>query len=259
FFSVETKETLGLLHEYMTFGGYPRVVIEKEMARKVDAVDEIYRSYVDKDIRFLGVEKLDAFRDLLRILAGQIGNVANYTELSRTLNISIPTVKNYLRYMEKTYVAEKITPHACNIRKEITRSPVWYFADCGLRNHALRIFGNVPPGEEGFLFENVVYLLLKEKVRETFGDIHFWRTIDGAEVDFVVAAGKDIFPIEVKYTSLNRPTVERSLRSFIEKYAPPKAYIVNKNFSAGITIGDTEVRFVSFSEFARKDFFQENT
>lgn len=254
FFSLEKEKTLSFLSDYMNFGGYPRVVLEKEAIEKNRALDEIYQSYVDKDIRFLGVEKIDAFNNLLKLLASQIGNPVNYTELSNTLNISAMTVRHYLWFLEKTYIIEKVTPYARNMRKEISKAPIWYFGDCGFRNYALRILGRVPFGEEGFLFQNIIFLLLKEKLEEVFGEIHYWRTIDGAEVDFVVEVGREILPIEVKYKSFERATVERSLRSFIEKYSPKRAIVVNKNYSETITIGGTEVMFVPFNEFVRKDF-----
>jgi predicted AAA+ superfamily ATPase len=254
FFLVEKEQTLALLSEYMSFGGYPRVIIEKEILEKRHALDEIYQSYVEKDLRFLGVEKLDTFSLLLKLLSSQIGNITNYTELSRTLQVSIATVKNYLWYIEQTYVAEKVTPYFRNIRKEISKSPLWYFIDCGMRNYSLGVFGNIPFGEEGFLFENVVFQILKEKTKNSAAGIHFWRTLDKAEVDFVVEIGLVPIPVEVKYKIFSQPTIERSLRNFIEKYAPPKAFVVNKNFSHTLLVGKTQVFFVPFSEFVRSDF-----
>lgn len=47
--------------------------------------------------------------------------------------------------------------------------------------------------------------------------INYWRTIDKAEVDFVVEDERGgVFPVEVKYGSTRRPEVTRSLRSIIE-------------------------------------------
>jgi len=254
FYSAEKVGVLSLLADYMNFGGYPRVVIEAAQMEKARAIDEIFQSYVDKDIRFLGVEKIEAFKDLLRLLASQIGNVVNIAELSNTLGLSAATVKNYLWYIEHTFIAAKVSPYSRNVRKEISHSPVWYFTDCGLRNRALNIFGNVPPRDEGFLFENVVFSLLKEKSREAFGGIRFWRTISGAEVDFVAEIGGALVPIEAKYRSLPRPTVSRSMRSFIGKYSPSRALIVNKDFSHDLSVGKTKVSFIPFREFVRSDF-----
>jgi predicted AAA+ superfamily ATPase len=79
----------------------------------------------------------------------------------------------------------------------------------------------------GFLFQNFVFNILKEKFRFTGAKIHFWRTKDKAEVDFVIDFGKEVIPIETKYKRLKEPTIERSLKSFIDKYHPKEAWIIN--------------------------------
>ncbi len=74
FFVVEKEKTESLLGEYLNFGGYPRVIIEEKLREKREIIDEIFRSYLEKDISYLlKVEKLDAFSSLIKILASQIG------------------------------------------------------------------------------------------------------------------------------------------------------------------------------------------
>ena len=69
--------------------------------------------------------------------------------------------------------------------------------------------------------------VLHEKVRNTATKIHFWRTIDKAKVDFVRETGKEVIPVEVKYQEFKKPETVRALRSFIGKYKPRQALIVN--------------------------------
>jgi len=167
FLEIEKDKTQQLLMEYMNFGGYPRVVLASEQTEKVQIIDEIYRSVLEKDIAYLlKVDKTDAFSALIKVLSSQIGNLISYSELSSTLNISYQTVKKYLWYSQKIFLLDLISPYARNVRKEITKSPVPYFWDLGLRNYALGIFGHLgSPSECGFIFENLVFLLLKEQVK----------------------------------------------------------------------------------------------
>ena len=229
FFEIEKDKTRQLLMEYMNFGGYPRVILEPQHEEKIQIVDEIYQSILEKDIAYLlKVDKTEAFSALFKILASQIGNLINYSELSSTINISYQTVKKYLWYCQKIFLLELVVPYARNIRKEITRSPVAYFWDLGLRNYSLGLFGHLSsPSECGFVFQNLVFLLVKAQTRLGSDKLHFWRTKDKAEVDFVLERGKEIIPIEVKFKSLKKQEITRSLRSFIEKYDPSEAYIVN--------------------------------
>ena len=257
YFAVENKKTVELLAEYLNFGGYPRVVTEDTLEEKTRIISEIYGSYMEKDIAYLlKIEKLEAFSSLVKILAGQTGRMVNYSELSNTIGISAVTVRNYLWYLEKTFITEAISPYFKNARKEITKSPVIYFHDIGFRNYSLGLFGRAAEtGGSGFIFQNFIFNVLKINFLFSGVKINYWRTKEKAEVDFVASSGDKLIPIEVKYADIKKPEINRSLRSFIEKYSPEKAFIVNKNFKGSLNVGKTEINFIPFWELIGKDIF----
>jgi len=248
FLSIETDKVHNFLEEYLNFGGYPRVVLETSLQEKRKIMDEIYRSYLERDIAYLlKVEKLEAFSALIKILAGQSGQLVNLSELSSTLGISLKTIQNYLWYAQKTFIIEKLTPYFRNPRKEITKSPVIYFTDVGFRNYALGLWGHRPAfPRDGFLFQNFVFGLLKEKLRLTEKTIHFWRTKDKAEVDFVLDKGSECIPVEVKYSALKKPEAGRSLRNFIARYKPRQAWVVNLSLRDNLKINGAQVTLFPF-------------
>ena len=55
-----------------------------------------------------------------------------------------------------------------------------------------------------------------------------------------------VVPIEVKYRSLKKPEIARSLRSFLDKYKPSHALVVNLSLDAEFKVNDTKVTFASF-------------
>lgn len=250
YFRIEKTESLGLLIEYLNFGGYPRVILEETLAEKLQTMDEIYRSYIEKDIAYLlRVERIDAFGNLLRLLAGQVGNIINLNEISSTVGISVQTVKNYLYYAEKTFVIKRLTPYYRNIRKEISKSPVVYFNDIGMRNFSIGQFGRyMMLSEIGFLFQNLIYRLLHEKIKDEGSTLHFWRTKDRAEVDFVINKGREVIPVEVKCKEMKEKSIARSLRSFISRYKPKEAFVVNISLKDEDMIEKTKIRFIPFFE-----------
>ncbi|MCL4360205.1 ATP-binding protein [Patescibacteria group bacterium] len=236
-----------LLDEYLTFGGYPKVVLAPAVEEKRAIIADIYQSFLEKDMSILlRLKKTESLTALLRILASQIGNIVHLTELSNTLGISVQTVKQYLWYLEKTYMISKVTPYFKNTRKEITKSPVYYFVDAGLRNFAVNQFGTIAHESAGFLFQNFVFNTLKEDLKLTPAGIHFWRTKDRAEVDFVLHTAGEVIPIEVKYATLKKPELSRSFRSFLTKYKVLKAYIVNLSLTQEIAFEGTTIYFVPF-------------
>lgn len=119
----------------------------------------------------------------------------------------------------------------------------------GLRNFALGIFGNLNVASElGFLFQNFILNILKEKLRFSAGEVHFWRTKDKAEADFIVELGKEIIPVEVKFKELRKPEIKRSLKNFIARYKPKRTWVVNLTFKETVKLGKTEVEFLPFYE-----------
>ena len=248
FFDIEKTKTENLLNEYLNFGSYPRMILEEKLSDKIKIINEIYRSYLEKDIAYLiKSERIDIFSFLIKVLSGQIGRLINYSELSSTLGISLPTLKNYFWYAEKTFIVHKLTPYFKNIRKEIAKSPIIYFYDLGLRNYALGLFGKINFSTDiGFLFQNFIFNILKEKYKFAGAEIHFWRTKDKAEVDFVIDFGEEVIPIETKYKKLKEPVIERSLKSFVEKYHPKEAWIINLSLDYETKINKTTFKFLPF-------------
>jgi uncharacterized protein len=245
FFAAEAEKTRLFLDEFINYGAYPRVLLVEKAEEKAKIIDEIYRSYLERDIAYLlNVRKTDDFTRLFRLLASQIGNLINISELSSRLGISTPTLNNYLWYLEKTYIITRVNPYFKNIRKEISKTPVYYFNDLGLRAYAAGEFGSLKMRDgQGFVLENFVLNVLSGK-KNTGGSVHFWRSKEGAEVDFVINNGQNIIPIEVKKRYLKKAEISRSFRNFILKYSPPKAYLVNLQYQGAKKIEDCEVNFI---------------
>jgi predicted AAA+ superfamily ATPase len=252
FFSIEREKMDDLLEEYLNFGGYPRIVLEYEVAEKLRLMNEIYQSYIERDIAYLlRVQKTEAFSNLVKVMAAQVGNLVNLSELSSTLGISSKTVKEYLWYLEKTFILQRSAPYFRNIRKEITKSPLFYFYDLGLKNFALGNFGTLR--DKGFVFQNFIFNILREQIHRGAAKICFWRTKDKAEIDFVIDGGSWQVPIEVKYRRLETPEITRALRSFIERYHPSKALIINISLDTTVMVKETTIYLVPFYRVLHDD------
>ena len=248
YINLHLTTAMSLFNEYLNFGGYPRIVTEPSVREKLQVINEIYQSYIDRDIRMLlQGDRPEAYGRLIKLLAAQTGRILNLNNLANDAQLSVPTVRKYLWYAEKTYFVRLVTPYFNNATKEITKSPVVYFNDHGMRNLVLAAFGNLQHlQDQGFVFQNIVGNLLMNELRLSQFTVHFWRTTDKAEVDFVIDRGHDPIGIEVKYSALKKPLMTRSLRNFIEKYQPDEAWVVNLTLDDKLSVGKTRVRFVPF-------------
>lgn len=250
FFHVEGDRSEELLIEYLNFGGYPRVVTQTRLEDKQRTLDDIYHSYLERDIiALLRVEKPEAFGRMIRLLAHQIGQIVNHSELATLLHISLPTLKSYLWNAEKTFVLNTLTPFFTNPRKELSKSPVLYFHDLGLRNYIGGALGTLRSDMNlGLPFQNFVWRLFWEQMRFQPTALHFWRTKDKAEVDFVLETSGAPIPVEVKCRHMRQPQIGRALRSFISAYHPRQAWVVNLGFSGQMEINGTQVRIMPYYE-----------
>ncbi len=184
---------------YMLYGGYPAVVTEPDKREKINRLREIRDSFVKRDILESGITNDIAFYNLFRILAGQSGNLVNINELSSTLRIRNETINNYLNVMQKCFHIALLSPFSQNLRKELTKMPKVFMLDTGLRNCLIDNFQYIVSRiDKGELWENTFFRILADQY--DLSSIHFWRTSEGKEVDFVLSdTGEAPRAIEVKY------------------------------------------------------------
>ncbi|MEK0421073.1 MAG: hypothetical protein RLZZ161_924 [Bacteroidota bacterium] len=217
YISAEQKRLNILLEEYITYGGYPAVVLQNDPEEKKAMLQELLFSFVRKDMLESGVEEEDKFYQLMRLLAAQCGNLINRSEISNTLRINERTLERYLNILRKCFHIQLVRPWHENLRKEITKMPKVYFNDTGLCNALLRNF--LPPEQrqdKGMLLEHFVFHALREKYDPDF-DIHFWRTTAQHEVDFLIETGQNQgFALEVKWQE--KEFKRSKYRQYEEKY-----------------------------------------
>ncbi len=212
--------------EYAIFGGYPAVVLLDEYSEKKRYLDDIYTSYIRKDINALfSLENTTAFNKILKVLALNIGNLINIQTVSREIGIARQTVERYFFILESTYICRFIQPYYTNKRKEIVKMPKVYFYDTGLRNRIINDFRKTEDRiDAGALIENTVFKNIL-KIVENKENIKFWRMKYGVEVDFIIDE-EGIIPIEVKFKEID--TVSAGISSFLKSYKIKKAFIANK-------------------------------
>jgi predicted AAA+ superfamily ATPase len=239
----DRKSLLSGLYNFINFGGYPRIVMEENEDKKRQLLKEIYSSYIEKDIvGLLKIRNFSGYTKLMKILAGQIGGLTNYHELSQVTGLSFRTIESYLEILKQTFVVGKLTPFFKNIKKELSKTPKIYFIDSGLRNFALSSFGNFEDREDrGKLLENYVFSAFAKKQNN---NVCFWRTKDKSEVDFIVQNNENIIPIEIKAVKLTKPEITRGFRNFIARYNPKKGFLVNLAYRGDIIIGKTKIHFI---------------
>lgn len=228
-----------LLEEYILWGGYPEVVLQDDLELKKSYLNNIYSIFFLREVRdLLSLAEDYKLKLLLKSVALQTGNVAVYQELALQSALTIPTVKRYLNFFEKTFISFPVFPYFTNKRTELIKNPKQYFFDTGFKNAVVDNFIKLDSrNDAGFLKENFAALSL---MRE--GKLNYWRTKMGAEVDFILEKGTTLVPVEIK-SFLVKEKISRSLASFITKYKPEDVIVFSNVLTGKQLFNGTKVHF----------------
>lgn len=226
--SLDERKRIELFYrEFMTYGGYPRVVLAP-LEEKEELLRELAYSFVKKDIYESNIRNEESFYSLLRVLAGQIGNLVNTSELANTLNVSKTAIDHYLFVAQKAFLIHLAKPFSRNIRKEITKMPKAYFLDLGLRNFFVKNFAPFDGRHDtGQVLENAVFRQFLDSHHKD--DIRFWRTITQKEIDFIVSE-KSAFEVKVNVNTFKKA----SIAPFFEHYPEMECTLVTLDATSDV-------------------------
>ena len=192
----------GLLPETLVLGLYPALFSLASKADKVAHLLELSSAYLYKDVLELaGIRNPRKLRDLLRLLAYQVGSEVSYQELGRQTSMSADTVISYIDLLEKAFVLFRVGAYSKNLRKEVSRKEKVYFCDNGIRNALIDDFKDWElRSDKGALWEN---FLVSERrkfnaYRGWYGGSWFWRTHTGAELDYIEESDGRLSSFEFK-------------------------------------------------------------
>lgn len=191
------------LEERLVYGSYPEVFSIPNQADREDYLYEIGNAYLYKDILELSSIKNSAkIRDLVRMLAYQVGSEVSRSEIGTSLGMSKDTVSSYIDLLEKSFVVFRLSAFSRNLRKEISRNDKIYFYDLGIRNMSIGNFKPISQRDDiGALWENflIVERMKKLAYARTHAQTYFWRTYTGSELDYVEERDGHLFGYEFKY------------------------------------------------------------
>lgn len=203
---METKNRLfyeEIFNQHLIYGGYPEIFAKDSLKAKREYLEDLVGDYLFRDILELErIKDSKKLRDLLSLLAFQIGKEVSLNELGNNLDLHKNTVARYLDLLEKAFIIINVRGFSRNLRKEIYKSSRWYFYDNGVRNTLINNF-NWPNlrNDIGQLWENYIVMerLKKQAYRAIYSHNYFWRTYDRKEIDWVEERGGRLYGYEIKW------------------------------------------------------------
>ncbi|MBR2299558.1 MAG: ATP-binding protein [Alphaproteobacteria bacterium] len=225
--------------QYYTFGGMPLAVLQNTDDEKVKYLKDLFLETYFKDIEERNnIKNNQELSELTDIIASCVGCLINPQKLSDTFqtlkhsDISAPTIKTYLNYLEDSFILDKVLRYDIKGKKYINTPSKYYFTDVGLRNARLH-FRQL---EESHLMENVIYNELKIRGFEVdIGELDIYEKTNESykpkkiEVDFIANKGNKKYYIQ---SALSMPTEEKQIqekRPLLKINDSFKKIIVTKN------------------------------
>jgi uncharacterized protein len=195
--------------------------------------DGYVATYLERDLRQVAqIDALLDFRRIMELAALRSAQLINQSELSRDARLSQPTTHRYLNLLETTHLFNRLPAYTASRTTRLLKSPKAFFNDPALAvflSGYYELDDLLKAREYGAYFETFIYhhLRVLARLMTPAGRLHFWRTIEGNEVDFVLEHGRRLLAIEVKLTDNLGYRDTAGLRLFFED---------NPNASAGLIL-----------------------
>lgn len=244
------KTTVGIgkiekaLGEYLTYGGFPEVVLLEDKTEKIKVLNSYFKDIIGLDVAEIAQENISTVEVFGKFIIG-----ATYFSASKCLNffksqgykIAKQSLLNLERFSQEGYLFFFVQIFSYSIRDRSQYPRKAYLGDTGFM-YALE--GKI---DWGRLYENAVYLELKRRHSFT-REIHYWKNAAGSEVDFVLREGmktKEI--IQVVYKMDEEKTKEREIRGLVEgakALGVKKGIVITKNKEKTEFIEGIKISFI---------------
>lgn len=189
----------GVWPQLQTFGGFPEPYLHANGSFSRRWSRTRYERLLREDLRDLGaVQDIDRIEHLAILLRESSGQQINYSNLAREIGVAVDTVKRWLALLENLYVGFTLRPWFKNVRKSLRKEPKWYLWDWS---------DIADPGQR---YETMLAVHLK-KHADWLSDVdghpttvHYLRTKDGREADFILVQNQRPFWIVEAKTSAQK-------------------------------------------------------
>lgn len=201
--------------ESLRFGGLPLVCAEKRAAGRIDLLEAYVETYLTQEIRAEAlVRSLEGFTRFLEVAALANAQVTNVASLARDAAVARPTVQGYFEVLTDTLLGAWLPAWRPRAKVKEVAHPKFYLFDCGVaRALARRLREPLDAAERGTLLETLVFHELRAQMAYAAigGELAYYRTPSGTEIDFIWTRARAAIGIEVKASERWRPEFARAL------------------------------------------------
>ena len=254
-YSPQRNELLFLFDEYLSFGGFPEVVLSNDNDIKELILKEYIHTIFFADIiQRYGIRNVKLMDSYLKILIRQMASLFSFGKISSSLKsigfkAAKSTLVEYFGFIESAFLGKGIPIYSYSIKDQMQYPRKFYLLDNGL----YRAVSFLKSEDRGRLLENLVFVHLLRK----YEDIYYWKSTNGFEVDFVIpenfSAKEKIGLIQVCFDFENETVKKREIRSLVraaKELKQTEALIITRNNWETITLDNLKIHVLPFIQWA---------
>jgi predicted AAA+ superfamily ATPase len=190
-------------------GSYPAVVTG--YSKQKAFYDSYIRTYIERDVRLLAqVGDELAFTQFITVAANRTGQMLNYRDMARDVQISEPTAKKWLSILVTSGLVYLLPPFSMNVEKRVVKTPKLYFLDTGLAAYLTK--WTSPDvlrqgAAAGAFFETFIIAEILKSYRNAGLEpsLFYYRDKDKKEIDLLMIENGTLYPLEIKMTATPKP------------------------------------------------------
>lgn len=213
------------LEKYFSAGAFPRSLLAEDSEVSFEWRENFITTFLERDLlQWVGFTPT-TMRRFWQMLAHVNGQTVNYSSFASSLGVTSETVKNYVDLLTGTFMVEVVPPYISNLGKRLVKSPKVYISDSGITAGLLGLRNFVElSGHPAFgsIWEQIVLSNLKGLYADA--DFFYYRTTNGAEIDFVMKVRNKVFAIECKASY--SPVLSKGNYLAIEDVMPEYTFVV---------------------------------
>lgn len=192
--------------------------IASDPNNRIEQLEAYVGTYLREEIKEEALARnVQAFGRFLEIAALMNGQVTNLSNLARDAGIPRPTVSTYFEVLIDTLLGVWLTAWKPRAKVKEISHPKFYFFDCGVVRSIQKLLRDpISENDRAILFETMMMHELNAYISYSGigGELFYWRTPDGIEIDFIWKRATTIIAIEIKSTSRWKDEFNAGFRSF---------------------------------------------
>lgn len=207
-------------------GMIPRHYLTENATKRLQAY---IGDYLQEEIKAEALTRnLTTFSRFMEVAALSNGEVLNYSNIASECGVSAVTVKEYFAILVETLIGFTFPAFTHRVKRRVIQSPRFFYFDVGIANFLLKR-SRLRPGspEFGHAFEHFIIqeIIAYHGYSEKSGNISYWRTTSGYEVDVII--GDAEVAIEIKSSEEVQSRHTRGLKAFSEEFPDARLIMVS--------------------------------